>query len=526
MSVEDHNSKANKVAVKAGNGKTSQRDGHAIQTLELPALGVKFASFDAIIISKGKKNKRHILMIGNKRDSKSKSNTSILTYNIDLKSYKILPNTTQVSKYFLPQNQISTFNHNLNASANSISKADKKKNINGNNNIDYNGRFNGKEKQKEKSAVNNMNHINRIANIICNQSDIFYKRNNLDFMIEFGSNTSYSGSKQAPTGMRANIYNNKWLFLSGNDIHYQRFSRSKFFIFKLNNKKQYNSNSFKLFKEIDFEDHFPSIDHYGYATDVNYSGHASIVLSHVELTIMGCDHDKDIDTSQKKSILRKVKKNIIKIVLFGGNCVNMVKSFCTITVDLKKLNKRDNDGIRFESSSNKWTSSFQKDVLDKMYFQISDYYGLEFTKFCYQGFSYHLIKHRYLLCIGGTLTQTEIDAMVKSKCNMILYLDLKWMKWHVIENALPFGITQHKSVIDDHNQTIHILGGIDIRTRKWIDIHWRIDLTQIFENWAISWNVQRIIWIAFVKNANNKHCYLATVPKVIIVHILGFLRIQ
>ena len=38
----------------------------------------------------------------------------------------------------------------------------------------------------------------------------------------------------------------------------------------------------------------------------------------------------------------------------------------------------------------------------------------------------------------------------------------------------------------------------------------------------IEWDQERIIWIAFLKNENNKQCLIDTLPKDIVNHILRF----
>ena len=44
----------------------------------------------------------------------------------------------------------------------------------------------------------------------------------------------------------------------------------------------------------------------------------------------------------------------------------------------------------------------------------------------------------------------------------------------------------------------------------------------IFDIYAdsIEWNIERIIWIAFHKNVNNKHCLFAKLPKDLVRKII------
>ena len=38
----------------------------------------------------------------------------------------------------------------------------------------------------------------------------------------------------------------------------------------------------------------------------------------------------------------------------------------------------------------------------------------------------------------------------------------------------------------------------------------------------LKWDIARLIWIGFHKNANNKDCFIASLPKDIVCHLLHF----
>ena len=42
----------------------------------------------------------------------------------------------------------------------------------------------------------------------------------------------------------------------------------------------------------------------------------------------------------------------------------------------------------------------------------------------------------------------------------------------------------------------------------------------------IPWKVERIIWIGFHNNVNNKKCSIPLLPKHVVSHLLSFLRLQ
>ena len=40
------------------------------------------------------------------------------------------------------------------------------------------------------------------------------------------------------------------------------------------------------------------------------------------------------------------------------------------------------------------------------------------------------------------------------------------------------------------------------------------------------WEIEKLLWIAFYKNENNQQCFIPTLPKVIVNHILIWLRLH
>ena len=40
---------------------------------------------------------------------------------------------------------------------------------------------------------------------------------------------------------------------------------------------------------------------------------------------------------------------------------------------------------------------------------------------------------------------------------------------------------------------------------------------------CIEWNVFRLIWIGFYKNENNEKCFIPSIPKDVLIHIMSFL---
>ena len=58
-----------------------------------------------------------------------------------------------------------------------------------------------------------------------------------------------------------------------------------------------------------------------------------------------------------------------------------------------------------------------------------------------------------------------------------------------------------------------------------------VRLEQLIENLGTcpkliekEWNMERLLWIGFYKNNNNEYCFVRKFPKVIVYHVLCWLR--
>ena len=275
------------------------------------------------------------------------------------------------------------------------------------------------------------------------------------------------------TGCRGHLYN-EWLIVSGRDLT----GKTQLSIYQLNVIKN-NMIEARLRQRA----LLPSTNTYRF--------HGSI------LPKIDRDHDKSSGT--------------IQVILCGGDSCGFKESFSLILIDLS--NKTD---IKVE---------FKFNAFSKVDFGPLEYVGI-FARDKYWGFTCHLIKNRYILFIGGynITTGDVLDG--------IFYFDRKLKKWHVCNKHLPSKLCDHSSIILNNSNLIHILGGCqtsDNAFTNYINYHWQIHLGQIFPNWCIQWKSERIIWIGFEKNENNNNsnsCFLAKMPKDIIVHILSFLKFE
>ena len=144
------------------------------------------------------------------------------------------------------------------------------------------------------------------------------------------------------------------------------------------------------------------------------------------------------------------------------------------------------------------------------------------------GFTWHLIKHRFIIVIGGIVSNSSENKEAVS--SYIWYFDLSNLKLIKSKVFLPSGIFLHSSVVDDKNECVHIMGGMN--TNEGCDpqaqnFHWKIQFYHMIDDWPVSpieWDNERIIWIAYFKNNNNNHCLINKLSKDVVKYMLSFLK--
>ena len=274
--------------------------------------------------------------------------------------------------------------------------------------------------------------------------------------------------------------------------------------------------------------------------------HASFVVPKKYSSLISNDHGYDEsnhdNTDNVKNTVTSNWTNddeIIQIMLFGGlELVPFAESFTLFRINLTKV----------ELLKQKMNSCDEKDFQTRQEIYIKYRYveqidnpiwftrninnainGLITKQECFYSFAYHLVKQRYLIILGGS---SQDDNLSCDSYKTILYFDLKYGEWYKCEKVLPFEIFRHSSVvyINDNNEfIIHIIGGLDQWETKQ-KIHWQLNVSDIIPNIGISWNIERLIWIAHLKNnyandvtnSENK-CYFAKFSKDLTVYFVRFL---
>ena len=108
--------------------------------------------------------------------------------------------------------------------------------------------------------------------------------------------------------------------------------------------------------------------------------------------------------------------------------------------------------------------------------------------------------------------------------NHIIYLNLtdnKDKMWHVSKHKLPVYLAAHHSVMFAKTNDIYFFGGSDI----WEGDQFNYNFKMCIDDDNFEWNKwERIIWIAFYKNVQNKQCLIALLPKDVVKHVVAFLK--
>ena len=310
---------------------------------------------------------------------------------------------------------------------------------------------------------------------------------------------------------------NHWLFISsGTNCRALKFD--------------YETNGNKTeIKNAPFPKLITSIDVRKYDSD-SFENHGSILL---DMNNIG---DKIDPWFNSFSIYGVDESNYHKMIyfMFGASNVNygFGHSFRLVVaylpkwkVPLSQLNKE----IHIQSCVNiyreklftNWVD-FLKDE-ENQYSKKNEYLWNRILRICVKAklysFSYHLVYDRYLLIIGGISLKRQHEIA----SDVMFYLDLKDLKWHAVEQILPYGVYQHSSFIDYEKQYLHILGGLNDR-REPCKHHWKFDLFDLFDynTLPFGWRYQRLIWIGLYKNDDNQQCFFKNVGKDIVQYILTF----
>ena len=109
--------------------------------------------------------------------------------------------------------------------------------------------------------------------------------------------------------------------------------------------------------------------------------------------------------------------------------------------------------------------------------------------------------------------------------NKIIYFDIKTKKWSECKIELPLKITGHSSIFHKSTQKIHIIGGYKdkINIDNMLNIHWKLDVFDIITELKNEWELERIIWIGYLKNMANKHCYFQLLSKNVVQLIISWI---
>ena len=124
------------------------------------------------------------------------------------------------------------------------------------------------------------------------------------------------------------------------------------------------------------------------------------------------------------------------------------------------------------------------------------------------------LKQRYLLIVGpnGKFEENDFDMS-----NCIICFDFIKQRWFLINVKLPsFIIDNNAFVLSKNESFIDIFGKVD--QLQGANVHYRLYISV-----NISWQLQRLIWIAFHENEQNDKCFVALLSKDVVKYILSFL---
>ena len=312
-------------------------------------------------------------------------------------------------------------------------------------------------------------------------------------------------------GSRSIIFKNQWLFVSGGS----------------------NNDSSNVYMLTVFK-----ID----ASNNNYSPK---LISKIDLNNDYLDHGM---------VLYKHKKNEngtnkIDIIVFGGPCVSFIKSFVKITFefnkDYTKLIYDNNGNVSYTLVANpiEWLTHHEiKSLYPKKTHFVYRHHRTWFLdadrwpnvcKLCMDRFVCHFLFNRYLIIIGGS----HIEFWKRYCCgtvNTFKCFDFQRKEWRIFIFKYANDIDKKKYKMHDpipeleygnpgslflkSIEKIYVMGGRRTENIEGMKHNFYFDFD------FFKWRYERLIWIGYEKNIDNKSCLLALLPKEVIKLILKFLK--
>ena len=209
----------------------------------------------------------------------------------------------------------------------------------------------------------------------------------------------------------------------------------------------------------------------------------------------------------------------LKLLLFGGQSHSFIESFFEISINFNKnvqlsdINEKNfNQNIFFKE--NFIQVECDKSIIDM---DINSQPKSNLLKDVYS-FGYNTTlnskKERIIILFGGL-------GISKS----ILLFNCSTNKLYVKPRVLPFACVERPLGII-HNNHIHVMGK-NFGTKE----HFSINLTKLFSDFGMKyqqttffWKHERLIWIAFEKNLQNKNCFIHLLSKDVLLKLLDYLR--
>ena len=239
-----------------------------------------------------------------------------------------------------------------------------------------------------------------------------------------------------------------------------------------------------------------------------------------------CEYEINFNELEKQYKLNKSNKNVKQIVI-----TNIKRSAIERLEHFPKILKTSDCG----------DDTFSKRFnLNNLEYE-SKKYGLKFSSkdYVYKIFGCAMYHSRYLIIYDieqfevqnhTQMVENEYSVDPKSKIsspNLMISFDFKIKEWKIVDNIWPNGgVWRNGGII---TQTIHdgiwlnTFGGVkftpDIKHLCATEINtcFGIKLSQ-----NMDWSIERLLWIAYLKN--NQNCKLSLLPKDIILFVLTFFK--
>ena len=218
-----------------------------------------------------------------------------------------------------------------------------------------------------------------------------------------------------------------------------------------------------------------------------------------------------------------VAENNVRLLLFGNCNIRGCQedSFLSTIrcVDIKLPNTNNYGSDSYDRINVDYKVLDQSNVDEMLGFNLSQNKSIVdmFSYYTLFDFKVHYVDQKYLLIMGGFFQSLEPYKQYQIP-NKIVAFHFETRKWSVLDIILPVQFDKERFL------TLQLKNKVLIAQKKPISngtcMFWQLQLNLCA---CVKWEIERLVWLGYLKNSDNAMCLFDSLPKDIILYILQML---